>query len=59
MSEYKRDLGLIESVAIVVSRIIGSGIFKTPAPIMALVGLVLTFSGTFYYLHKIKKSPLH
>ena len=27
MSEYKRDLGLKESVAIVISRIIGSGIF--------------------------------
>ena len=34
MSEYKRDLGLKESVAIVLSRIIGSGIFRTPAPIM-------------------------
>ena len=33
-TEYKRDLGLIEAVAIVISRIIGSGIFRTPAPIM-------------------------
>ncbi len=37
-TEYKRDLGLIEAVSIVISRIIGSGIFRTPAPIIALVG---------------------
>ncbi len=43
MSEYKRDLGLKESVAIVISRIIGSGIFRTPAPIMALVGCTSLF----------------
>ena len=35
---YKRDLGLLEAVSIVVGRIIGSGIFRTPGPIMALVG---------------------
>ena len=43
MVEYKEDLGLIESVSIVVSRIIGSGIFRTPAPIMALVGCTSLF----------------
>lgn len=43
MTEYKQDLGLKESVAIVVSRIIGSGIFRTPAPIMVLVGCTSLF----------------
>lgn len=42
-TEYKRDLGLMESVSIVISRIIGSGIFRTPAPIMALVGCTSLF----------------
>ena len=42
-NEYKKDLGLKESVAIVISRIIGSGIFRTPAPIMALVGCTSLF----------------
>ncbi len=36
-TEYKRDLGLLEASSIVVSRIIGSGIFRTPGPIMAAV----------------------
>jgi len=43
LTEYKKDLGLLESVAIVISRIIGSGIFRTPAPIMALVGCTSLF----------------
>jgi len=43
MTEYKKDLGLIESIAIVISRIIGSGIFRTPAPIMALVSCTSLF----------------
>ena len=43
MTEYKRNLGIIESTSIVVSRIIGSGIFRTPAPIMALVGCTSLF----------------
>ena len=43
MTEYKKDLGLKESVSIVISRIIGSGIFRTPAPIMALVGCTSLF----------------
>ena len=43
MSEYKKNLGIKESTSIVVSRIIGSGIFRTPAPIMALVGCTSLF----------------
>lgn len=43
MTEYKKGLGLKESTAIVISRIIGSGIFRTPAPIMALVGCTSLF----------------
>ena len=43
MVEYKKDLGVKESTAIVISRIIGSGIFRTPAPIMALVGCTSLF----------------
>jgi len=42
-TEYKRDLGLIEAVSIVIGRIIGSGIFRTPASIMALVGCTSLF----------------
>lgn len=42
-TDYKRDLGLLEAVSIVVGRIIGSGIFRTPAPIMALVGCTSLF----------------
>jgi len=43
MTNYKKDLGLLESTSIVISRIIGSGIFRTPAPIMALVGCTSLF----------------
>ena len=43
MTRYKQDLGLKESVAIVISRIIGSGIFRVPASIMALVGCTSLF----------------
>jgi len=42
-TDLKRDLGLTEAVSIVISRIIGSGIFRTPAPIMALVGCTSLF----------------
>ncbi len=42
-TEYKRDLGLRESISVVINRIIGSGIFRTPAPIMALVGCTSLF----------------
>ena len=43
MTDYKKTLGLNESTSIVISRIIGSGIFRTPAPIMALVGCTSLF----------------
>ncbi len=36
-TEFKRELGLPETVSIVINRIIGSGIFRTPGPVMALV----------------------
>jgi basic amino acid/polyamine antiporter, APA family len=42
-TDLKRDLGLVEAVSVVISRIIGSGIFRTPAPIMALVGSTSLF----------------
>ncbi|HOD13733.1 MAG TPA: amino acid permease [Spirochaetota bacterium] len=43
-TEYKRDLGLFESISIVVGRIIGSGIFRTPGPIMAAVSCTSLFA---------------
>jgi len=43
LTDYKKNLGIKESTAIVISRIIGSGIFRTPAPIMALVGCTSLF----------------
>jgi len=42
-SDYNRDLGLLESVSVVIGRIIGSGIFRTPGPIMALVASTALF----------------
>lgn len=42
-TDLKRDLGIVEAVSVVISRIIGSGIFRTPAPIMALVGCTSLF----------------
>jgi amino acid transporter len=45
--QYKHQLGLKESLAIIIGRIIGSGIFKTPAPIMLLSGSIITFFGTW------------
>lgn len=42
-TDLKRDLGLVEAASVVVSRIIGSGIFRTPASIMALVGCTSLF----------------
>lgn len=42
-TELKRDLGLLEAVSIVIGRIIGSGIFRTPAPILAAVGCMSLF----------------
>ncbi|MCE9600006.1 MAG: amino acid permease [Spirochaetia bacterium] len=47
--EYARDLGLTETVAIVIGRIIGSGIFRTPAPIFALVGSGSLFFGVWIF----------
>jgi APA family basic amino acid/polyamine antiporter len=43
-TDYRRDLGLVESVSIVVGRIVGSGIFRTPGPIMALVSCTSLFA---------------
>jgi amino acid transporter len=58
-TDYKRDLGLVESVSIVIGRIIGSGIFRTPGPIMALVsctslfGLVWIIGGVVTICHAV------
>ena len=58
-TDYKRDLGLVESLSIVVGRIIGSGIFRTPGPIMALVsctslfGMVWLIAGAVTIFHAI------
>ena len=46
-TEMDRSLGLREALSIVVGRIIGSGIFRTPAPIMAAVGCVSLFYGVW------------
>jgi APA family basic amino acid/polyamine antiporter len=40
-TQLERRLGVTESLSIVINRIIGSGIFKTPAAIMAAVGASL------------------
>ncbi|NMB64364.1 MAG: amino acid permease [Spirochaetes bacterium] len=42
-----RGLGLPSAVSIVISRIIGSGIFRTPGPIMALVGSTMLFGSVW------------
>ncbi len=44
---YERKLGLSETLSIVVGRIIGSGIFRTPASIMLAVGVVSMFYGAW------------
>jgi amino acid transporter len=46
-TELQRQLGLTESFSILIGRIIGSGIFRTPAPIMLLVGSVSMFYGVW------------
>lgn len=46
-SELDRRLGLTEAFSILIGRIIGSGIFRTPAPIMMLVGCVSMFYGVW------------
>jgi APA family basic amino acid/polyamine antiporter len=46
-TELDRKLGLSETLSIVVNRIIGSGIFRTPAPVMFIVGSVSMFYGVW------------
>ena len=46
-TELKRELGLTEALSIVVNRIIGSGIFRTPMPIMMLVASISLFYGVW------------
>jgi len=46
-TELNRQLGLPEAFSIVVGRIIGSGIFRTPGPIMLLVASVSMFYGVW------------
>lgn len=43
----ERKLGALEVLSIVISRIIGSGIFRTPGPIMVAVGCVSLFYGAW------------
>ncbi len=46
-TELERKLGLSETLSIVVNRIIGSGIFRTPAPIMLIAGSISIFYGVW------------
>lgn len=46
-TELKRELGLSEALSIVINRIIGSGIFRTPMPIMMLVASISLFYGVW------------
>jgi APA family basic amino acid/polyamine antiporter len=46
-TDLKRDLGLLESFSIVIGRIIGSGIFRTPQSIMLVVASVSLFYGVW------------
>jgi amino acid transporter len=43
ITNYKQELGFLETTSIVIGRIIGSGIFRTPGPIMALVSSTSMF----------------
>jgi len=45
--ELDRRLGPLEAFSLVVGRIIGSGIFRTPAPIMALTGALGPFTAVW------------
>lgn len=68
-TEMRRDLGLLEAFSIVIGRIIGSGIFRTPGPIMLLVasvslfygvwivGAVATLLGAFCYAELVSMMP--
>ena len=47
--ELERQLGLTEALSIVFGRIIGSGIFRTPGPILLLVGSVSLFYGVWIF----------
>lgn len=46
-TELKRKLGFTETLSIVINRIIGSGIFRTPASIMLITGSVSIFYGVW------------
>ena len=46
-TEMRRELGLMEVLSIVINRIIGSGIFRTPGSMMAVVGSVALFYGSW------------
>jgi amino acid transporter len=46
-TELERKLGLSDTLSIVINRIIGSGIFRTPAPIMFIAGSVSMFYGVW------------
>ncbi|MEE9169578.1 MAG: APC family permease [bacterium] len=46
-TELNRRLGITEAFSIIISRIIGSGIFRTPAPIMLLVASVSLYYGVW------------
>jgi len=46
-TNLNRRLGLTEAFAIVVGRILGSGIFRTPAPIMIAVSSIALFGGVW------------
>ncbi len=46
-TELNRRLGFTEAFSIVIGRIIGSGIFRTPAPIMILVASISLFYGVW------------
>ncbi len=46
-TELQRQLGLPETLSIVINRIIGSGIFRTPAPIMLITASVSMFYGVW------------
>lgn len=45
--DLDRRLGPVEAFSLVIGRIIGSGIFRTPAPIMALTGSLGPFFGVW------------
>lgn len=46
-NDLDRRLGPVEAFSLVIGRIIGSGIFRTPAPIMALTGALGPFTAVW------------